>query len=64
MPVQSFLKSAASVTPSPRQLDWFDTEFYAFIHFTVNTYTDMEWGLGTEDPALFNPYDRSPDHRG
>ena len=57
MPVQSFLKSAASVTPSPRQLDWFDTEFYAFIHFTVNTYTDLEWGLGTEDPALFNPYD-------
>ena len=43
-----FLKTAANVKPSARQLSWFDTEFYAFIHFTVNTYTDMEWGLGNE----------------
>ncbi|MBQ8187310.1 MAG: alpha-L-fucosidase [Clostridia bacterium] len=57
----NFLKEAARVTPSRRQLDWFDTEFYAFVHFTVNTYTDLEWGLGNEDEAIFNPYDLNCD---
>lgn len=55
MEFEKFLKAAANVVPSKRQLDWFDTEFYAFIHFTVNTYTDLEWGLGNEDPRVFNP---------
>ena len=55
MQLQEFLKSAAAVKPSARQMSWFDTEFYAFVHFTVNTYTDKEWGDGTEDPAIFNP---------
>ena len=45
------------VRPSKRQLDFQDTEFYAFVHFTVNTYTDKEWGDGTEDPAIFDPVD-------
>ncbi len=57
MEIKSFLKNVAHVKPSKRQLDWFDMEFYAFVHFTVNTYTDLEWGLGNEDPAIFNPYD-------
>ncbi len=34
-----FLKEAAGVTPSPRQMAWFETGFYAFVHFGVNTYT-------------------------
>jgi alpha-L-fucosidase len=46
---------AAKIAPSPRQLAWQQMEFYSFIHFTVNTYTDMEWGFGNEDPAIFNP---------
>jgi Alpha-L-fucosidase len=52
---KQFLKSAANVKPSARQIEWFDTEFYAFVHFTVNTYTDLEWGHGDESPSIFNP---------
>src|SRR5688572_10096895 len=41
--------------PSSRQLKWHELEFYGFIHYTVDTYTDQEWGYGDEDPAIFDP---------
>jgi alpha-L-fucosidase len=41
--------------PSAQQLDWSEMEFYNFLHFTINTFTDKEWGYGDESPSLFNP---------
>ena len=43
------------IVPSERQVRFQQIEFYAFIHFTVNTFTDKEWGDGTESPDIFAP---------
>jgi len=41
--------------PNENQMRWQEMEYYSFIHFSVNTYTDQEWGNGDEDPKIFNP---------
>jgi len=41
--------------PTENQYNWQEMESYAFIHFSLNTYTDQSWGFGNEDVKLFNP---------
>ena len=41
--------------PSPAQLKWHSDELAMFVHFGVNTFTNREWGDGTESPSIFNP---------
>lgn len=41
--------------PTQAQVDWHNMELTAFIHFTTNTFTGLEWGFGDEKPEIFNP---------
>jgi len=57
LPPQRSSGHSAELRPKPTaaQLAWQRDEFAMFIHFGMNTFTDREWGDGTESPALFAP---------
>lgn len=52
--------TACGPTPTKQQIELQDMEEYAFIHYSLNTYTDQEWGYGNEDVNLFNPKNLDP----
>lgn len=43
--------------PSPQQVEWQKMEMNFLVCFGPNTFTGMEWGLGTESEDIFNPSD-------
>ena len=55
--ISAQIQSNVLPVPTENQLRWQEMEMYAFIHYSLNTYTDQEWGFGNEDPKLFNPSD-------
>ncbi len=47
--------------PSAEQMAWHEMELNAFVHFTTNTFTGLEWGMGSESPSIFKPTDLNAD---
>ena len=47
--------------PTPEQVRYQEMEMAGFIHFSINTFTDREWGYGDESPELFSPTDLDVD---
>ncbi|HXD73616.1 MAG TPA: alpha-L-fucosidase [Vicinamibacterales bacterium] len=53
--LRAWTPAAARPVPSPSQLEWQRDELALFLHFGVNTFTNREWGDGTESPSIFAP---------
>lgn len=52
---QTFELTPNPIIPSVSQIEYQQLETIGFIHFTINTFTNKEWGYGDESPQLFNP---------
>jgi len=51
----SQLEKKVNAVPTQSQLAWQNMEYYFFVHFGPNTFTDLEWGKGTEKEEVFDP---------
>ena len=61
MTEQERLDLYTSIVPNRRQLLIQEMKYYAFVHYTVNTFTNKEWGNGKESEQVFNPTDQNAD---
>jgi alpha-L-fucosidase len=50
-----------AVIPTPEQVAYQEMEFLGFVHFSMNTFTDREWGFGDEPAELFDPTELDTD---
>ncbi|MCG3198291.1 MAG: hypothetical protein GHCLOJNM_02788 [bacterium] len=55
LPARTAPPTPLEPVPTARQLAWQEAELVMFLHFGMNTFTNREWGEGTEDPKQFNP---------
>jgi len=51
----NFVSRLIAIKPEERQFAWQSLEFTTFFHFGINTFTDREWGDGTENPSVYDP---------
>ena len=61
MTEQERLDLYTSIVPNRRQLLIQEMKYYAFVHYTVNTFTNKEWGNGKESEQVFDPTDQNTD---
>lgn len=54
-PVSAPPPAPHGAVPTEAHLRWHSQQFYAFVHFNMNTFTGVEWGRGTESPEAFRP---------
>jgi alpha-L-fucosidase len=53
--ISGFSQTLVQPLPARKQLEWQEKPFYLFMHFGPNTFTDLEWGKGSEKEEVFNP---------
>jgi len=59
--LESKLKKAAHVRPSPAQVAWMERGRNAFMHYGMNTFHLDDWGTGSEAETDFAPTAQNPD---